>query len=351
MTRRLTVALALAVVALVAASGLAIAAFTYHVETPQEFRAVDDFNPPVESVLKAFSKTNDGGAPSSQIQLGLRLRNIGDAAIDLDEVTMRYWFTGDGGKSLASACYYAELGCGRLRLGIIQLDHAHDGADHYLDVSFTNGRLSPGENADLTQLAVLDQLGNLFDQNDDFSFLKQSSFDVNPQVTVYVNGQLVWGSEPDVLPDVESVEVRYANGDHDPHDAAIKPFLSIVNTGTVDVPLPDLTLRYWFTRDTESTDLIGFCDYAEISCDKVRTSFVQVTPRRPGADTYLEVTFASGLLDVGTATGQMQLRAHQATYGSFDETDDYSWATNTAFATTTTVTAYIGGRLVWGTEP
>ena len=348
--RRQAAAVLVAVVVLVAGAGLATAAFTTHRSTPQEFAAADSFGPPPAGELEADSRTNDGGVSSSQIQLGLRLRNTGDSAVPLDVVTMRYWFTSDAVGSPQSACYYATVGCGQLDLQVRSLSGPHAGADHYLDVGFTGGQLAPGAAASLDQLAILDQSGESFDQQDDHSFLDQDSFASNVRVTVYVGGDLVWGVEPEAVPAVEDVEVRYANGDQDPTDPAIKPHLMVVNTGTVQVDVQHVTVRYWFTRDAASADLLGFCDYAEIGCDKVLTSFVPIAAR-PGADTYLEVGFDPLSLQVDDSTGPMQLRVHHADYAPFDETDDYSWDTNTAFAASVTVTAYLRGRLVWGVEP
>ncbi len=348
--RRPAAVLAIAAVVLVAGAGLATAAFTTHRATPQEFAAADSFGPPATGELEADSRTNDGGASSSQIQLGLRLRNTGDSAVPLDTVTMRYWFTSDAAGSPQPTCYYATVGCGQLDLHVRALSTPHAGADRYLEVGFTGGQVAPGAAAALDQLAILDQGGESFDQHDDHSFLNQSSFASNLRVTVYVGGDLVWGDEPETVPVVEDVEVRYANGDSDPSDAAIKPHLMVVNTGSVPVDLQDVTLRYWFTRDTASTNLLGFCDYAVIGCGKVRQSFVPISSR-PGADTYLEVGFDPLALQVDDSTGTIQLRLHHGDYSPFDETDDYSWATNTAFAASTTVTAYLHGQLVWGVEP
>jgi len=348
--RRPAAAFVVALVVLVAVAGLAAAAFTTHRSTPQEFAAADSFGPPVTSELEADSKTNDGGASSSQIQLGMRLRNTGSAAVDLSTVTMRYWFTSDAAGSPQPACYHATVGCGQLELHVRALSGPHAGADHYLDVGFTGGQLAPGAAAALDQLAIRDQGGESFDQQDDHSFLNAGSFTSNVRVTVYIGGDLVWGDEPETVPAVEDVEVRYANGDSDPRDAAIKPHLMVVNTGTVPVDLQDLTLRYWFTRDNASTNLLGFCDYAAIGCGKVHQSFVPIGSR-PGADTYLEVGFDPLTLRVDDSTGTIQLRLHHGDYSPFDETDDYSWATNTAFAASTTITAYLHGQLVWGVEP
>ena len=202
----------------------------------------------------------------------------------------------------------------------------------------------------LDQLAIRDPGGATYHQDDDYSFLSAGSFTDNPRVTAYVDGELVWGTEPEPLPEVESVEVQYANFDSDPHDNAIKPGLKIRNTGTVPIDLSRVTLRYWFTAD-DAKKFEGFCDYAELGCAKVTTDFNKTKPERPGADTYLEVGFSGGTVQAGGNSGQIQLRVHGKKFELFDELNDYSHGTNTSFATTMKVAAYLDGTLVWGTPP
>ena len=343
--------LALAVAVLMIGNGLAVAAFTTHQSTPQTFVASEDFRPPDVTSLLAQSKTNDGGQPASQIQLGLLLRNTGTERVALDTVTMRYWYTADEPGGQQANCYYSTFGCSKLNLNVRTLTAAKQGADHYLEVGFRSGRLNAGEQAELNQLAVLNQIGGRFDQLDDHSFLDRSVFTDNPRVTVYIRGELVWGTEPGPLPLVEEVSVRYANGSTDPHNEAIQPHLMVVDAGTVPIELQEVTLRYWFTRDGGTAQqLIAFCDFAEIGCNDVNLSLVGISPR-PGADTYLQVGFDPGMLQIDDSTGPMQIRVHHGDYSPFDETDDYSWALNTQFENTVTVTAYLRGKLVWGVEP
>src|SRR4051794_17381899 len=169
------------VVALGVGTGLAFAAFTVHLSTPQEITAADSFGPPptAPGELEADSRTNDGGATSAQVQLGLRLRNVGDGPAPLGEVRLRYWFTDDGGGEPVTACYFATFGCEKLRLDVVPLTELRDGADSYLSVGFTAGSLEPGQSAALDQLAFRDPVGHPFRQDNDFSFLAQDSFTTN----------------------------------------------------------------------------------------------------------------------------------------------------------------------------
>lgn len=342
-----------AVVLVVALAGAALAAFTSGASNPQTFTAASPFPSPTGNVsLTAQSRTNDGGASGSQIQFGLNLVNSGTSAMDLSTVTMRYWFVNDGGgDNIVSACYYATFGCDKLALGITTVRPERVKADRYLQVSFRSGSLAGGAAATIDQLALRDQSGGSFDQSTDYSFLNRSTFTDNPAVTVYVGGTLVWGVEPEVAPVVTSLEVKYANLDGNDHDQAVKPGLRIANTGTTDIDLSRVTVRYWFTKDSGDGTFQGFCDYAEIDCGIVRISFAAVSPKRPGADSYLQVGFGGGKAEIGGSTGVLQLRFNKTDFSNFDETDDYSHGTNTSYAVTSKITAYVDGQLIWGTEP
>ena len=144
--------------------------------------------------------------------------------------------------------------------------------------------------------------------------------------------------------------MQYRNYDQgrSPNDA--KPGLQVVNTGTSPVQLAGVKVRYWFTRDGGSSTVNTWCDWAAIGCGNVTQRVVPVSAR-PGADTYLEVGFTGGTLAPGAATGDIQLRFAKADWSPFNEADDHSYGTQTAYADSSRVTAYVGGTLVWGSPP
>ena len=331
-------------------SGLAGAAFTSHQSNSQTLQAVASFPGPEPSAkLAAKSRTNDGGATASGFNFGLALTNTGADVTALSTVTMRYWFTADNAPDLIPACYYAGFGCGNVALRVVDVEPVRTGGDHYLEVAFTSGSLAAGVSAYLDQLAVRTNSGT-FTQTNDYSFLNQPAFTQNPRVTVYVGGDLVFGTEPDVAPVTTSVKVLYANLQPDtPTSPSIDPQLKVDNTGSASIDLRNLTVRYWFTKD-QPAQLYTACYYAQIGCGTVTTRTVAVMPTRPKADTYLEVGFTGGTLAVGGTTGPMNLQVRKDNI-PFDETNDYSWGTQATLGSWVRVTAYVNGTLVWGTEP
>jgi hypothetical protein len=132
--------------------------------------------------------------------------------------------------------------------------------------------------------------------------------------------------------------------------------LRIVNPGPTSIPWSGITIRYWLT----ATDpLVMECDYASepVACSGQMGTFVPVTPAKPTANQYLELSFpaSAGNLDAfrDVMNDTIQLRVHTAAYTNIDQTDDYSLscASTTTEIENDKITAYIGGQLAFGTEP
>jgi len=146
------------------------------------------------------------------------------------------------------------------------------------------------------------------------------------------------------------LSVLYKNNDSAAGDGQIKPGLELVNNGGSAVDLSTVSVRYYFTHDAGSTTFAYSCDYAAIGCGNVHGSFVSMASPSPTADTYLQLSF-TGSLPAGANSGDLQNRINKSDWSNFDETNDYSYGTNTAYAPTSTVTVYVNGTLVAGTEP
>lgn len=142
-----------------------------------------------------------------------------------------------------------------------------------------------------------------------------------------------------------------------PYDNALTPWLRVNNTSSGGLSLAQTVVRYWFTKDAPSGAVVNvYCDYAWLDCNptgNVTVKTVAVSPARPKADMYVEVGFKStaGTLAASGTTYDIQLRIHKGDWSNFDETNDYSYTTDSAFVDAPKVTVYYNGALVWGTEP
>jgi endo-1,4-beta-xylanase len=152
-----------------------------------------------------------------------------------------------------------------------------------------------------------------------------------------------------------TLKVQYKAADTNAGDNQIKPHFNIVNPGSSAVPLSELKIRYWYTREG-TTGQNFFCDWSAISggCSNLTSSFVQLNPARTGANFYLEIGFstAAGSIAAGGQSGEIQSRFAKTDWSNFTETGDYSFdPTKLSFTDWTRVTLYRNGVLVWGVEP
>ena len=168
-----------------------------------------------------------------------------------------------------------------------------------------------------------------------------------------------------VVPAVQSNAAPAASGpglvvqdrshDNDNPDQQLYALFQILNNGTTAVPLSSLTMRYWLTDQAPSDPLVFACDWAQVNCSNITSKFVVLSTPVAKANTYLQIGFtaAAGSIAPGQTSGEIQTRIHHAAYSEFDTSLTYSFIGDPSFVykDTQTVTLYLNGVLVWGTEP
>jgi hypothetical protein len=103
---------------------------------------------------------------------------------------------------------------------------------------------------------------------------------------------------------------------------------------------------------------IGYSHQGKVTLNEV----VAVSPAVPGADHYLELSFAGTLAPQGDKNTEgllstsdqftLQVTAHTANYaGAVDVTNDYSYDGGAAGVYEDKITLYESGKLIWGVEP
>jgi hypothetical protein len=137
--------------------------------------------------------------------------------VPLAQITIRYWYTADGPTSSSNyqelMLDYAEVG--RLTNGrtTVVLSFApvmppQPNADTYLQIAFKGpDSIGPGQmTVDKTPFLETKQIevaahwpgyNPKYDQTNDYSYAAKTAYADSPKVTLYQNGVLVWGTEPD----------------------------------------------------------------------------------------------------------------------------------------------------------
>jgi hypothetical protein len=118
--------------------------------------------------------------------------------VPLRGVSVRYWFTRDGGAPAVNAwCDWAQVGCATVTRRVVPLPVARAGADAYLEVGFSSGTVAPNSSTGQLQLRMSKADWSRFTEADDHSFRPNApGYATNARITVYVDGVKVAGTEP-----------------------------------------------------------------------------------------------------------------------------------------------------------
>lgn len=156
------------------------------------------------------------------------------------------------------------------------------------------------------------------------------------------------------------IKVQLVNGTTSAASNTIAPKFKVFNTGSSPINLANLTLRYYYTVDSEkqqsfwcdNSGMMSGSNYVDVT-KNVTGKFVKMSPTAEGTDYYLEVGFSSsaGNLVAGSPL-EVQTRITRSDWTNYDQSNDYSFNSSASnYVDWEKVTAYMNGTLVWGNEP
>jgi hypothetical protein len=123
-----------------------------------------------------------------------QVRNVGNVAVPYQDLTVRYWFTPDGAGTLKAAVDYAKLGNGN-----VSVTFGQAGTETYAELRFAAGlgSLAPLSATGPVQYRLYKSNWSFFTQTNDYSYRATGLLPAeNPRITIYQQGQLVYGQEP-----------------------------------------------------------------------------------------------------------------------------------------------------------
>lgn len=148
------------------------------------------------------------------------------------------------------------------------------------------------------------------------------------------------------------IKVQMFNGNASASTNGIAPKIKLMNTGTNDIALSDVVLRYYYTIDGEKAQNF-WCDWSSAGSANVTGKFVKMESAKAEADYYLEIGFTSGAGSLAAGQSiEVQVRFSKTDWTNYTQTGDYSFSSsNSSYVDWNQMTGYIGGSLVWGVEP
>lgn len=142
--------------------------------------------------LVAQYRNGDSSATDNQIRPQFNIKNNGSTAVKLSDVKLRYYFTKEGSDAMQAWVDWAQVGSSNVVVTF---------TDSYMEVGFTSGAgsIAPGGQSGDIQIRAAKSSWTNFDETDDYSYnATQTSLANWEKVTLYQNGELVWGIEPGV---------------------------------------------------------------------------------------------------------------------------------------------------------
>lgn len=308
----------------------------------------------VSSGLKILYQEGDNGqVNNNNIKPFLSIVNESPAAIPYSELTARYWITAENYSGINKWIDYAEMGNNKVSMNYVELDKPRQGALGYIEYQFNTsaGNLNAGGNSGVIQSRFANTNWENLAETDDHSFKSGTFYAVNDHITLYRNGKLWWGTEPDTIASVADLRVYSENKNTNAAPTSLSTWLKIENKGNVPVDYADLSIRYWFTADGTAS-LNHWIDFAKLGNGNISGQFVN-NQQKANADTYFELKTAASLgkLYPLSSTGNIQYRIGKSNWTAFDETNDHSYKTAGAFVENNKITVYYKGQLIYGLEP
>jgi hypothetical protein len=152
---------------------------------------------------------------------------------------------------------------------------------------------------------------------------------------------------------MSSLHVDLFCSDRSSNATSPQPFFRVVNAGKLAFPLSSLSLRYYYTKDVAGAEQYNCYNVSGGDCTPLAPAvFADVTPKTSTADRYLELHYSTKAPSLAVnQSSEIRGAFFVPSYAAFNQSNDYSFSNNNAFQTSSNVTLYADGVLIWGTEP
>lgn len=149
----------------------------------------------------------------------------------------------------------------------------------------------------------------------------------------------------------DAIKIQYYSNSPQKSDIIqVNSVFKVINTGNTAIDLKDVTLRYYYTIDSENPQFLDY--WAQEGESRITHRFVKMSQPVEKADYYLEIGFLTGQLNPGQETVVVTW-FNKEDWSIYNQKDDYSYNYSDikTYYDWKCVTGYISGDLKWGIEP
>lgn len=128
------------------------------------------------------------------------ISNNGNKAVKLSDLKIRYYFTADYEDKPLTVDFWSTVPKENALPRLVVMNIPGEQADTFLEFGFKPeaGSLNPGSSV-LIGTWINNSGWDAFDQTNDYSFNRSEEMAPSTKVTAFLNGELVWGEEPEAL--------------------------------------------------------------------------------------------------------------------------------------------------------
>ncbi|WP_182914229.1 cellulose binding domain-containing protein [Paenibacillus sp. 1011MAR3C5] len=151
------------------------------------------------SSLKIQYEDGDGAAGNNAIKPFLKIVNTGATAIPLSELTVRYYFKREAAVAQNLTIDYAVIGKTHITGSFYTMGSPTATADAYLELGFlaAAGSVAALGDTGVIKVRINNSNWSNFNEANDYSYApSMTSFADHDKITLYHNGNLVWGTQP-----------------------------------------------------------------------------------------------------------------------------------------------------------
>lgn len=317
-----------------------------------EQRTVSDVNPPVSI------EARQGSSNGNQIDVELELWNNTYDAIDLKDITIRYYFNSDPRRKYTGDVWYYDAGGMKPKIRCTGQMTDGGGGNQFCDIIFDkNAPKLAGKSAVSLETVFYGQPRMTEVLDDDFSKPANSTtFTTNWKIPVYSNGARLWGYE---APRMKS-PIHIESYDARTYGHTIQPVIHVDNKEYYHpVPLKNLKLRYYFYSTVGAASNYTAEMWYEnapgstsptVSCHDMEVPVVGGVNK---ANMYCEVSFPGGdYLNPLQNEFHVDFAAWSGNWGQYYQVQegDWSWL-DLPKIVNKRIVAFYDGMLMWGELP